>query len=106
MKISDKEAKLIASGKLNAVIRWEAPLEKVCDILFDVEGVVYKLKDKKKWSLHRCVSKKTSTAFGCDSLTNAKATITFLYGEYSRIKDDVVYLVMIEKEKQQRTLAV
>lgn len=108
MRISEKESKLIASGKLHAVLRWNKSdvEEKVDDILFSVDGYVYKLIDKKRWKLFRVAAQRSVIDFSCEDVYSFKTLITYLYKSYEKIKGDTVYLCIFKAEKSQRTLGL
>lgn len=103
MKISDKEEKLISSGKLKAVIRWQNIDEKVGDPLFCVDGNVYILKEKKRWSVHRCAAKRSSD-LGCTTVKDYILVFDYLYVSYNKHRKDVVYDVIFKPDERQRTL--
>ena len=104
MKISEKERKLIAAKKIKAVIRWENIEEKTGDALFDVNGVVYTLVEKKYWALHRIAGKRSRIDFGCVDVSSFRKLVGDLYGNYDVRVKDIVYDIIFKPHKRQMTL--
>lgn len=104
MKISEKEAELIAEGKLHAVIRKVNISERVGDILFDVDDIAYRFVEKKKWSLFRVAADRGKRDFSCAGIFEFKVLYDSLYGDYSKHKKDIVYMIVFKAEKKQKTL--
>ena len=106
MKITEKEELLIKDGKLHAILRWNKEEVKIGDIIFNVNGVPYKLVDKKRWKVFRIGAQRSHIDFSCDTIYEYKTLITELYNSYGKIKDDTVHLLIFKAEKEQRTLGV
>ena len=106
MKLDEKEAKLISSGKLKAVIRWNKPDEKIGDIIFNVDSVPYRLIDRKRWKVFRVGAQRSHIDFGCDTIYDFKVLMGNLYKPYPKIKDDTVYLCIFKSDEKQRTLGL
>lgn len=104
MELSGKERELIKSGRIHAVLRWEKVEEKAGDIIFSVNRVAYRLKEKKRWAVHRVAAKRSNIDFGCKDVKAFISLFTYLYSDYKKSRKDIVYDVIFEKEKSQRTL--
>lgn len=101
MKLSVMEESWIRDGNIKAVLRGENIPETVGDPIFSIDEVVYTLKEKKRWSVQRCVAKRV-TDWGTRHVSVAKSRINFLYGGYASKK--IVYLIIFEKAVDQKTL--
>ena len=104
MKINEKEAKLISSGKLKAILRWDNQPEKVGDALFTVEGQVYVLKEKKRKVVHVIAAKRSNIDFGCEDVLTFRNMFSYLYSDYKKSRNDIVYEIIFEVDKSQVTL--
>lgn len=106
MELSKKEEKLVRSGKIRAVIREESPEEWVGNIAFEIDGIAYRIVEKRRWTVARMGSQRGKTDFGCDTIKNFKATIHYLYGKYSMIGNKIRYEVCFAPDKKQKTLGI
>jgi len=101
MKLLAFEENWIKDGSLKAVIRNKNIMEKVGENIFSIDGTVYVLKEKKRWSMQRCVAKRV-TDWGTNQVSIAKSRLKFLYGCYEPKK--IVYLIIFERSNNQETL--
>ena len=106
MKISEKEELLVRDGKLHAILRWEKQEVKIGDILFELDGITYKLTARKRWKVFRCGAERSHIDFSCDTIYDYKTLITHLYGSYGKVKDDTIYLMIFKADKSQQTLGL
>ena len=106
MEISDKEAGLLDAGKHKAVIRKELVKEQVGDAAFEIKGVVYKVKEKKRWTLRRINSDRGTREFGCKTARHFKVMYEAVYGKYMGKSKELYWLIVLTRDKSQETLEV
>jgi hypothetical protein len=104
MKISDKEKGLLKAGKHKAVIRKENVKEQVGDVAFEIDGVVYRVGEKKHWTLRRCNSDRGTREFGCKTARHFKLMYEAIYGKYIGNSKDLYWLIVLTRDKSQETL--
>jgi len=103
MDFSEKEIKSLETGKIKAVIRWEAPVEKEGDLV-SVNEVLYRVTHIRRWSVQRIAASRPTIDFGCNNVSNFRALFTHLYGSYVKRKNNIVWLIGLRKEKKQKSL--
>jgi hypothetical protein len=106
MEISDKEAALLKTGKHKAIIRKDPVKEQVGDVVFEIDGVVYRIKEKKRWTLRRINSDRGTREFGCKSARHFKLMYEAVYGTYVGKSKEVHWLIVLTRDKSQETLEV
>lgn len=106
MELSSKEAGLLDAGKHKAVIRKDPVKEHVGDAVFEIKGVIYRIKEKKRWTLRRINSDRGTREFGCKTARHFKVMYEALYGKYVGNSKDIYWLIVLTKDKSQETLEV
>jgi len=105
MEINEKEAGLIDAGKLKAVIRKENVREDVGDIAFEIKGVVYKIVEKKHWTLRRINAQRGTRDFSCKNAWHFKIMFQNVYeSKYDGKSKDLYWMILVEGDEKQRTL--
>lgn len=93
--LDDAEEEAIRNGEIRAIIRF-------CNAsgtTFGVDGRVYKVVKRNRWSMRRCVARRC-TDWGKD-VREAKEMIDDLYGYEP---ETIVYLLVFKRERVQRSL--
>ena len=106
MEISDKEKTMIEAGKHRAIIRKEGVKERIGDVIFDINGIIYIIKGKHHWTLRRINSQRGTIDFGCKTAAQFRLMYNMVYGQYFGKSKELYWLITVKKDKVQKTLGV
>jgi len=106
MKITDKEKRMITSGKMKAVIRSSNIKENIGEIAFEIDNIAYIIVDKKHWTLRRINAQRGKRDFGTTSSLHFKFMYEVIYGKYDGKSKDLFWLIVVKPNKKQSLLKV